>query len=252
MIRAGQQHGVQLTHSHFCAVNRKKIMRIAMNKTCLIPDVQQFVKVAILFTFLVLVVGCYNTRHDTTKKRYTLVSSDGVTSRHVANSPAGTRVYRIGMDDGVTAHYNLWEGKYAEPTPPTRTVSSAQPADIPVATPEMAGQGPIIIEASDVLFDFDKSVIKEAYYGELDRWVAFFMDNPEITAEIYGHADSTGPTVYNQKLSERRAKAVVDYLVAKGVDASRLSPKGFGETVPIAPNTTPEGRQKNRRVEVNF
>ena len=116
----------------------------------------------------------------------------------------------------------------------------------------MAGQGPIIIEASDVLFDFDKSVIKAAYYGELDRWVDFFQDNPEITAEIYGHADSTGPTVYNQKLSERRAKAVVDYLVGKGVDSSRLSPVGFGETKPIAPNATPEGRQKNRRVEVNF
>ena len=225
-----------------------------MNKTSLIPDLQRFATVAVIFTFLVLVVGCYNTRHDI-KKRYTLVSSDGVTARYVANSPAGTRVYRIGMDDGVTAHYNLWEGSEddsgKQPRAP-ETVSSAQPADLPVATPEMAGQGPIIIEASDVLFDFDKSVIKKAYYGELDRWVAFFLDNPEITAEIYGHADSTGPTVYNQKLSERRAKAVVDYLVAKGVDSSRLSPVGFGETTPIAPNTTREGRQKNRRVEVNF
>ena len=110
------------------------------------------------FYFLVLVIGCYNTRHDNTKKRYTLpTSGEGTSSRYVAQNHAGDRVYRIGMDEGVTAHYNLWEGQAPEAKTPSgeQAAATVQPADLPVATPEMAGQGPIIIEASDVLFDFD-------------------------------------------------------------------------------------------------
>ena len=67
---------------------------------------------------------------------------------------------------------------------------------------------------------------------------------------IIGHTDSTGPEAYNQKLSERRAMAVQEYLVEKGVRASRLSAKGYGEAMPVASNDSKEGRAENRRVEL--
>ena len=72
---------------------------------------------------------------------------------------------------------------------------------------------------------------------------------PEASISIEGHTDSQGPDVYNQDLSERRASAVVDYLVSQGIDATRLSAVGYGETNPIADNETREGRAINRRIE---
>ena len=76
------------------------------------------------------------------------------------------------------------------------------------------------------------------------------MDNPDMVLELQGHTCSMGPKVYNQKLGERRAKSVFDYLTAKGISASRLKTVSFGLTKPVAPNTTEEGRAKNRRVEL--
>jgi OOP family OmpA-OmpF porin len=102
----------------------------------------------------------------------------------------------------------------------------------------------------NVLFDFDKSAIKPEGAAILDRLVAFLKENPEKRVDFEGHADWIGTDAYNQKLSERRATAAKDYVMKKGVDASRLTTRGFGETKPIADNKTKEGRAKNRRVEV--
>jgi OOP family OmpA-OmpF porin len=74
--------------------------------------------------------------------------------------------------------------------------------------------------------------------------------NPAMKAEIGGHTDSTGADAFNQKLSEKRAKAVKDYFVKRGIDAARLTSKGYGETQPVDTNETPEGRELNRRVEL--
>jgi outer membrane protein OmpA-like peptidoglycan-associated protein len=70
--------------------------------------------------------------------------------------------------------------------------------------------------------------------------------------KVEGHTDSQGSEKLNQTLSETRAKAVLDYLVSKGIDASRLTSKGFGESTPIASNRTSRGRAQNRRVEINL
>ena len=102
---------------------------------------------------------------------------------------------------------------------------------------------------SNVLFDFDKSTIKPEFCSGLNAVVTVFKKNPELKAEIQGHTDNIGPEEYNIKLSERRAKAVFDYLVEKGIDASQLATAGFGFSRPIASNTTKEGRAQNRRVE---
>jgi len=101
-----------------------------------------------------------------------------------------------------------------------------------------------------VLFDFDSSTIKPESYPLLDEVAVILDTNPEIKGEIRGHTDSTGPAEYNQKLSEKRAKAVEEYLENKGIDPSRWTSKGYGASQPIASNDTLEGRQENRRVEL--
>jgi OOP family OmpA-OmpF porin len=104
--------------------------------------------------------------------------------------------------------------------------------------------------SSDLLFDFDKSVVKKEYYPFLDKTKKIFDDYPTMKVQIDGHADSTGPEAYNQKLSERRAKAVMQYLVNNvGISASRLNAVGYGEMKPAYPNDTKANRAKNRRVE---
>ncbi len=107
---------------------------------------------------------------------------------------------------------------------------------------------------SDTLFDFNKSVIKMKYYGNLDAIAAKINEDPSIKKiEIQGHTDSIGSEKYNMALSKRRANAVKNYLVKKGgVAADRLTVVGYGESMPIASNKTKEGRAKNRRVELKI
>lgn len=187
-------------------------------------------------------------------------------SRHYSVSPnEGAEVfsqaahdgdsYSVGAHAGLTEHYILKEGPYAVAEAPPASYDGMMAADGAAGSQdrgEGAGKTTIVIEASDVLFDFDKSVIKKIYYPVLDEWVLFFRESPHVIAQIFGHTDSIGTDAYNQKLSERRARAVFNYLVDNGIDQARLKTHGFGENMPVAPNTTPEGRQKNRRVEVNY
>lgn len=101
-----------------------------------------------------------------------------------------------------------------------------------------------------VLFDFDKSDVKPIYHQELANFAEFAKQYPGVDIEIGGHTDSVGSAEYNQKLSERRAKSVRNYLVQKlGMDDARLSAVGYGLTQPIATNKTKEGRAQNRRIE---
>ncbi|MCR9387045.1 OmpA family protein [Vibrio metoecus] len=92
--------------------------------------------------------------------------------------------------------------------------------------------------------------LKPATVKKLDKIVGYLNQYPQAKVEVVGHTDSTGSDAYNQKLSERRAQAVAKALEAQGIDASRISAKGLGESSPIASNTTAEGREKNRRVEL--
>jgi len=102
----------------------------------------------------------------------------------------------------------------------------------------------------DVLFDFDKDVVKPQFYGLLDEVVAVFQQNPGLRARLEGHTDNIGTVVYNQKLSLRRANAVMQYLVKKGIAKEKLYCEGFGFTRPVASNDTKEGRALNRRVQL--
>jgi OmpA-OmpF porin, OOP family len=101
----------------------------------------------------------------------------------------------------------------------------------------------------EVLFDTNSATLKPASYPELDRVVTFMKEtSPSATGVVEGHTDDQGADAANLSLSQRRADAVRTYLVDKGVAASRLTAKGFGETQPVADNTTREGRAQNRRV----
>ena len=102
------------------------------------------------------------------------------------------------------------------------------------------------------LFAFDSFEITREARAGLNRVVDWMNEYPNLTAKVEGHTDSVGDDDYNQKLSENRAKAIYDYLVEKGIDASRLSYEGFGETRPVASNDTVEGRAQNRRIEMVF
>ncbi|WP_445454435.1 OmpA family protein [Flavobacterium sp. 25HG05S-40] len=106
---------------------------------------------------------------------------------------------------------------------------------------------PIVLE--NVLFETNKSVLLPSSFASLDKLASQLEQNSLMKIEVRGHTDNVGNTSKNQTLSEQRAKAVLDYLVAKGIEANRLSNKGFGSSVPIASNDKEEGRQKNRRVE---
>jgi outer membrane protein OmpA-like peptidoglycan-associated protein len=113
---------------------------------------------------------------------------------------------------------------------------------------------PIEVNASVVLknifFDYNKYEVKSASQVELDKVVQLLTDNPSIKIQIAGHTDNIGNAADNLKLSENRAKAVIAYLSSRGIDAKRLSFKGFGAAQPIADNKTEEGRALNRRTEL--
>ncbi len=98
-------------------------------------------------------------------------------------------------------------------------------------------------------FEFDSAKIKEDSEIKLDEAAGTLEANPSIKVSIEGHTCSTGSEEYNLGLSKRRADAVKDYLISKGIAGERLSTVGKGEEDPIAPNDTQEGRSKNRRIE---
>ncbi len=98
-------------------------------------------------------------------------------------------------------------------------------------------------------FDVDKATIRPESMGTLNMVVRVMKDNPDIKFEVDGHTDNTGTDARNTTLSQQRADAVKAQLIVMGIDASRLTSKGFGDTKPIADNSTLEGKANNRRVE---
>jgi len=107
--------------------------------------------------------------------------------------------------------------------------------------------GKIIVNG--IKFDVNKATLKPESMGPINRIYKLMVKNPGLRFSVEGHTDSDGDADFNQKLSERRAKVVMDKLIAMGIDPSRLKYKGWGETKPIDTNDTPEGRANNRRVE---
>jgi outer membrane protein OmpA-like peptidoglycan-associated protein len=120
---------------------------------------------------------------------------------------------------------------------------------VPDANVERVGEGIVVEFNSNVLFGFDQSDLSEGAKSNLDKLVLVLNSYADTDIELQGHTDSRGSESYNQALSERRASAVSGYLASRKIDASRLTVKGFGETLPKYDNGTADGRTQNRRVE---
>ena len=150
---------------------------------------------------------------------------------------------------GGTIGYLLTEEPQAAPPPPP----PSPPAPAPPPPPPPPAPKRIILRG--VNFDFNKSNIKSEFVPILDEAAQTLKDNPNVKVQIVGYTDSIGSDAYNLRLSERRAQAVKQYLVSKGIAAGRLGTEGRGKQDPIAPNTkdgkdNPEGRAMNRRAEL--
>ncbi|MDR7194055.1 OmpA family protein [Luteimonas terrae] len=142
--------------------------------------------------------------------------------------------------------------------PPAPPAPPAPPPPPPAPAPAPAPPAPITIDLNGVNFDFDRATLRPDAVAILNEAVEILQRYPELRVEVAGHTDSVGTDAYNQRLSERRAKAVYDHLASNGIMADRLvGPTGYGESRPIAPNTNadgsdnPEGRARNRRTELN-
>ncbi len=105
------------------------------------------------------------------------------------------------------------------------------------------------IVTNGIRFDVNKATIRPESMGIINEIAKLMKEHPEIIISVEGHTDSDGETAFNQSLSERRAEAVINEMVRFGIDDSRMTSKGFGESAPIDTNNTPEGKANNRRVE---
>jgi OOP family OmpA-OmpF porin len=200
----------------------------------------------------------------------------GVPAQPVANPTAEEWKYANGQDqwrsadglpwiNGTNEHcwrdsnwtpgtaYPGCDGAAKPPPPPPPPVVVPPPPPPPAPPPAAPAPKPAaqkVTYAADTFFDFDKYVIKPEGKAKLDDLVAKTKGiNLEVIIAV-GHTDSIGTYEYNQKLSERRANAVKDYLVSKGIEKNRVYTEGKGEKSPIATNSTAEGRAKNRRTEI--
>jgi outer membrane protein OmpA-like peptidoglycan-associated protein len=106
-----------------------------------------------------------------------------------------------------------------------------------------------IVRLNNIFFATGKSTLSSESFPELNRIAISMTENKTLTIELGGHTDNTGSAEFNIKLSQDRADSVREYLIGKGVEPDRVGSKGYGETVPVAKNDTPEGQQQNRRVE---
>ena len=128
-----------------------------------------------------------------------------------------------------------------------------QTAGSGVDVTEVDNGNAILVNLPDgVTFDVGSYTIKPTFRDTLDTVAGSLRQYPDSLVDVYGHTDSTGSDAFNQRLSEQRAQAVSNYLSSQGVSSARIRWQGFGETVPIADNTTAEGRALNRRVEIKI
>ena len=169
-----------------------------------------------------------------------IVSPDGRTAFFSSDKP--------GVQDNKTTEQQNYGGldlyTFALPEP-VRSDAVVYKEEITEVAPELkVGES---ITLKNVFFQTGKYTLLDISIVELDKVVEMMQSHPTLHIELGGHTDNVGSEASNQKLSEQRAKAVYDYLVSHGVSADRLSYKGYGQSQPVADNSTPEGRRQNRR-----
>jgi OmpA-OmpF porin, OOP family len=173
-------------------------------------------------------------------------------------TPAGVKVDQDGCPldtdgDGVYDYLDKCPGTPAgvkvdrDGCPPPPVVQKTAPQAASTVETAIVEKGRVTL---NVEFDFNKATIRKAEQQDIGNLAAVMKKYPDLKIVIEGHTDNVGSAKYNEKLSQQRADAIKKNLVSQyGIDASRLSTKGYGLTKPVASNATKEGRQKNRRVE---
>jgi OmpA-OmpF porin, OOP family len=139
----------------------------------------------------------------------------------------------------------------SEPAPPNADITHAK-SNTKVTQPPVSIGTKQKIVLNNVLFETNSDRLKTVHLPELDEFCQKLLKNPQLTLLITGHTDNVGNLVQNQQLSEKRANTIAQYLQGKGIDAKRIQKRGLGATQPIADNQTVEGREKNRRVEIEI
>ena len=157
----------------------------------------------------------------------------------IPNEDGGTTWVRLAITND--AQQNLWIVEEAG----MKKVMKFGPAEMKMAL-DKDGR----VQLHDILFDLDKATLQQESDKQLQDVLTLLKNSSDLKLEVQGHTDDQGADDYNMSLSQRRAETVVGYLNLFGIDAARLTPKGYGESTPVAPNTTEEGRAKNRRVEL--
>ena len=173
-----------------------------------------------------------------TKELLTRTTSDPETGEYLACIQTGSNVLLNVASDNYPFYSENFQidRSYTEIAPYLKDIRLRR-ADI----------GTVVV-LKNIFFDFDRSELKPESYVELDR-LADYLNHNNVRIEIGGHTDDQGSDEYNDRLSENRAKAVYDYLISRGIPASRLSYAGYGKRKPIADNSTEAGRAENRRTE---
>ncbi|PKL37813.1 MAG: hypothetical protein CVV44_15885 [Spirochaetae bacterium HGW-Spirochaetae-1] len=133
---------------------------------------------------------------------------------------------------------------------PKKAIVSNQDKEKVIELDELQQDRPVVVD--NILFEVDRAYLKKESLDILDKLITLLKENKNLDVEVQGHTDSTGDSDYNQKLSERRADSVVEYMIKNGISPERVDSTGFGEKKPIAPNNTEEGRSRNRRTEFFF
>ena len=203
--------------------------------------------------------------------------NDGVTDNYdkCPGTPLGVRVDKDGCPpdtdkDGVPDYLDKCPGTPAgvkvdqygcPPVEQLQEVRAEAPAAAAVVTGEQKKEAAAAAVVSKemfekgratikIKFDFDKADVKPAFNKEIKKFADVMKNYPDLKVVIEGHTDRTGKKAYNQKLSEKRANSVKSYMTEKfGIEESRLTARGYGESKPIVSNKTKAGRRKNRRVE---
>jgi OOP family OmpA-OmpF porin len=133
--------------------------------------------------------------------------------------------------------------------PPAAEVVETEPEEPGLEAEKTQTALDALLSANQINFRIDSAEILPESYPLLDQIAQVLKENPGVTVEVAGHTDNTGDAEYNLALSRRRAESVRDYLVAQGISQDQLLTTYYGEARPIASNSTPEGKKKNRRTE---
>ncbi len=203
-----------------------------------------------LFMSALLIMGCSTVKNTNHKQRG---AATGAASGAVIGGVLGNNVGK-GNNTALGAIIGAVIGGVAGGYIGDRMDKQAQKIEeeIPGAEVTRVGEGINVVfnEEAGVYFDTNKSTVKGTSATTLDKLTGILKEYPQTNILVVGHTDSAGADDYNMKLSQQRAESVTNYLVAHGIDKSRLTTEWYGETQPKADNSTAEGKAKNRRVEM--